>query len=70
MEGLKSYKVFVDDRETSDLSLSPEHHTIAINYLAQPSDTDSVKVSIEAPRAVEYTLSKPHPYMVHDLTDG
>ena len=70
VEGLKSYKVFVDDRETSDLTLSPEHHTIAINYLAQPSDTDSVKVSIEAPRAVEYTLSKAHPYMVHDLTDG
>ena len=70
VEGLKNFKVFVDEKETSDLKLSPEHHTVAIKYLAQPSDTDSVKVSIEADRAVDYTLSKAHPYMFHDLTDG
>ena len=70
VEGLKNYKVFVDENETSDLKLAPEHHTVAIKYLAQPGDTDSVKVCIEADRRVDYTLSKSHPYMVHDLTDG
>ena len=70
VEGLKNYKVYVDEVETTDLKLAPEHHTVAVKYLAQPNDTDSVKVSIEADRRVDYTLSKHHPYMVHDLTDG
>ena len=71
VEGIKNYKLFVDGNEAgADLKLSPEHHTLAIKYLAQPSDTDSVKVRIEADKAIAYTLSEEHPYMVHDLTDG
>ena len=71
IEGIKDYKLFVDGNEAStDLKLSPEHHTLAIKYMAQPSDTDSVKVWIEADKAIAYTLAEEHPYMVHDLTDG
>ncbi len=71
VKGPKHYKLFVDGQEASgELKLAPEHHTIAIKYLAQPSDTDSVSVSIDATRAVSPTLQKAHPYMVHDLTDG
>ena len=53
-----------------ELKLAPEHHTFAIQYLAEPSDTDSIHVSFEAAMRVPYTLDKRHPYMVHDLTDG
>lgn len=67
----KHYKVFVDGVETGgDLKLSPDHHTVAIKFLAEPKDTDSVKVVLDAQQPVDYTLSKKHPYMVHDLTDG
>jgi len=69
--GPKHYKLFVDRQETDgELKLAPEHHVVAIKYLAQPSDTDSIHVAIDASRAVSPTLSKQHPYMVHDLTDG
>ena len=71
VKGPKNYKLFIDDAEASpDLKLAPEHHTFTIKYLAEPKDTDSIKVSIEAPQTVAYTLEKRHPYMVHDLTDG
>jgi len=72
VRGLKAYKLFVDGAEVpaGDLSLSPEHHTIALKYLAQPKDTDSVFVALDFPQALSYTLDKRHPYMVHDLTDG
>lgn len=69
--GAKKYKLFIDGTESSgELKLAPEHHTIAIKFLAEPSDTDSIKVTIDAPSAINYTLDKRHPYMVHDLTDG
>ena len=71
VNGAKKYKLFVDGTESSgELKLAPEHHTIAIKFLAEPSDTDSIKVTIDAPSAINYTLDKRHPYMVHDLTDG
>ena len=69
--GAKKYKLFIDGTESSgELKLAPEHHTIAIKFLAEPRDTDSIKVTIDAPSAINYTLDKRHPYMVHDLTDG
>ncbi len=69
--GAKKYKLFIDETESSgELKLAPEHHTIAIKFLAEPRDTDSIKVTIDAPSAINYTLDKRHPYMVHDLTDG
>ncbi|MBR4566180.1 MAG: S9 family peptidase [Prevotella sp.] len=71
VNGAKKYKLFVDGTESSgELKLAPEHHTIAIKFLAEPRDTDSIKVTIDAPSAINYTLDKRHPYMVHDLTDG
>ena len=70
--GPKHYKLYIDGTEAAggELKLAPEHHTFAIRYLAEPNDTDSIKVTIEAPQAVVTTTEKRHPYMVHDLTDG
>ena len=72
VKGPKNYKVYVDNNEVSgELKLAPEHHTFAIRFLAEPSDTDSISVSIESQIAnLQPQLSKAHPYMVHDLTDG
>ena len=71
VKGPKNYKLFIDGAEGSpDLKLAPEHHTFTIKYLAEPKDTDSIKVTIDAPQTVAYTLEARHPYMVHDLTDG
>ena len=86
VKGPKNYKLFIDGKEAGgDLKLSPEHHTFAIRYLAEPSDTDSISVSLSshlsppsqsspiAPSSqlpLTPHLSKKHPYMVHDLTDG
>ena len=71
VKGPKNYRLFVDGVGAGqDLKLAPEHHTIAIKYLAEPSDTDSISVCIEADKQVVTTLDKRHPYMVHDLTDG
>ena len=72
VKGPKNYKLFIDDKEAgADLSLAPEHHTFAIRFLAEPSDTDSIQVTINSPLSnLSYQLTKQHPYMVHDLTDG
>ena len=71
VSGPKHYKLYIDGAEAGEeLKLAPEHHTFAIQYLAEPSDTDSIHVSFEAAMRVPYTLDKRHPYMVHDLTDG
>ena len=72
VKGPKNYKVYVDNNEVSgELKLAPEHHTFAIRFLAEPSDTDSISVSIESKLSnLKPQLSKAHPYMVHDLTDG
>ncbi|MBR1409795.1 MAG: S9 family peptidase [Prevotella sp.] len=71
VKGPKNYKLYIDGAEAgSELKLAPEHHTLAIQYLAEPSDTDSIMVTIDAPKAIEYTLDKKHKYFVHDLTDG
>ena len=71
IKGPKNYKLYIDGAEAEgELKLAPEHHTFTIRYLAEPKDTDSIKVCIDAPKAVAYTLDKKHPYMVHDLTDG
>ena len=71
VKGPKNYKLYVDGTEASgELKLAPEHHTIAIRFMAQPSDTDSINVSIDAARAIMPTLDRQHPYTVHDLTDG
>ena len=71
VKGPKNYKLFIDGTEASpDLKLAPEHHTFTIRYLAEPKDTDSIHVTIDAGKSVTYTLDNHHPYMVHDLTDG
>jgi dipeptidyl aminopeptidase/acylaminoacyl peptidase len=71
VKGPKNYKLFIDGAEAAgELKLAPEHHTFIIQYLAEPKDTDSIQVSIDAQQAVAYTLDARHPYMVHDLTDG
>ena len=72
VKGPKSYKLFIDGKEAGgDLKLAPEHHTFAIRYLAEPSDTDSISVTINSQLSTfNFQLSPKHPYMVHDLTDG
>ena len=72
VKGPKNYQLFIDGKEASgDLKLAPEHHTFAIRYLAEPSDTDSICVTINSQfSTLNSQLSKRHPYMVHDLTDG
>ena len=72
VKGPKNYKVYVDNNEVSgELKLAPEHHTFAIRFLAEPSDTDSISVSIESKLSnLKPQITKAHPYMVHDLTDG
>ena len=71
VKGPKQYKLYIDGQEAgAELKLAPEHHTVAIKYLAQPSDTDSICVMLETNATVSPTLDKRHPYMVHDLTDG
>ena len=71
VKGPKNYKLFVDGQEAGgEVKLAPEHHMLAIKYLAEPSDTDSILVTMDMSREVVPTLSKKHPYMVHDLTDG
>ena len=72
VKGPKNYKLFVDGQEaTGELKLAPEHHTFAIRYLAEPNDTDSISVTLNYQSSIlNPQLSKQHPYMVHDLTDG
>ncbi|MBQ8711306.1 MAG: S9 family peptidase [Prevotella sp.] len=78
--GPKNCKLYIDGVEkvlagtpgaaSGELMLAPEHHTFAIRYLAEPSDTDSIRVTLDTPQPVVTTTDKRHPYMVHDLTDG
>ena len=71
VKGPKKYKLFIDGAEAGgNLELAPEHHTVALKYLAEPSDTDSVSITLDCPAQVAYTLDARHPYMVHDLMDG
>ena len=72
VKGPKNYKLFIDGQEyAGELKLAPEHHTFAIRYLAEPSDTDSIQVSFDTQTSnLKPQTSKSHPYMVHDLTDG
>ena len=72
VKGPKNYQLFIDGKAAgADLKLAPEHHTFAIRYLAEPSDTDSIQVTINSQLSiVNCQLSPKHPYMVHDLTDG
>ena len=71
VKGPKNYKLFIDgEPATKELNLAPDHHTVAIQYLAEPKDTDSINVTIDAPKAVAYTLDSRHPFMVHDILDG
>ena len=71
VKGPKNYRLFIDGTEAGgELKLAPEHHTFAIRYLAEPNDTDSIRVSFDTQIAVSPTIDKRHPYMVHDLTDG
>ena len=72
VKGPKNYQLYIDGQEASgDLKLAPEHHTFAIRYLAEPNDTDSISVTLNSQLStLNSQLSKRHPYMVHDLTDG
>ena len=71
VKGPKHSKLYIDGKEaSSELALAPEHHTFAIKFMTEPKDTDSISVTIDASRTIEYTLDTRHPYMFHDLTDG
>ena len=71
VQGPKNYKLFIDGTEAQpDIKLSPEHHTIAIKYIADAKSQDSIRVTIEADSTVAYTTDEHHPFMFHDMTDG
>lgn len=70
VSGPKQAKVYVDGKETTDLRLAPDHHRVAIRYMVEADSVDSLRVSIDAPVAVETTLSAAHPFGPHDMLDG
>ena len=70
VEGPKSFKAFVDGKESDDLNLTPDHHTVSIKFLTRGTDPDSVSVSLDTNIPVSPTVSERHPYGMHDLTDG
>ena len=71
VKGPKHYQLYVDGVEAgADLKLAPEHHTVSIKFLAEANDSDSISVSLDCSQQLHAALSKSHPYMVHDLTDG
>ena len=71
VKGPKNYKLYIDGVEAgSELKLAPEHHSFAIRYMAEPNDTDSIRVTLDTQLPVTPTVDRRHPYMVHDLTDG
>ena len=74
VKGPKHHKLFIDGKEAGgELKLAPEHHTFCIKYLAEPNDSDSIRVTIDTPLSIinyQLSIDKKHPYMVHDLTDG
>lgn len=71
VKGPRNFKIFVDGAETSgELKLAPEHHAVDIKFLAEANDSDSLSVQLDCSERLTYSLSKSHPYMVHDLTDG
>ena len=71
VQGPKNHKLFIDGAEAQpDIKLSPEHHTIAIKYIADAKSQDSIRVTIEADSTVAYTTDEHHPFMFHDMTDG
>lgn len=49
VEGLKNYRIYVDGKkhEAAELTLEPATHDIAIKYLSEPGQADSLKVSID-----------------------
>ena len=62
VKGPKNYKLYIDGQEAgSELKLAPEHHTFAIRYLAEPKDTDSIRVMLDTQLPVVTTTDKPHP---------
>ena len=74
VKGPKNYKLYIDGAEAGgELALAPEHHTVAIQYMAEPNDTDSIKVTLDTQISnlkSQISTDARHPYMVHDLTDG
>jgi len=71
VKGPKHHKLYIDGKEAGgELKLAPEHHTFCIKYMAEPNDTDSIRVTLDAPVTLHPTTLTAHPYMVHDLTDG
>ena len=70
VEGLKHAKTYVDGKETAQLNLTPDHHTVDIRFLTTSTDSDSVRISIDASQPVVTTTERRHPYGMHDLTDG
>ena len=62
VKGPKHSKLYIDGVEAGgELKLAPEHHTFTIQYLAEPKDTDSIKVCFDTPEAIAYTLDSRHP---------
>ncbi len=71
VKGVKNYVLYIDDAASDGkLALAPEHHTVAVKFLAQPSDTDSITVVADANMTIIATTDSRHPYMFHDQTDG
>ena len=67
----KCHQLFVDGKEASgEVKLAPEHHCVALRFLAEPNDSDSLQVVLESDKEITWTTDKRHPYMLHDLTDG
>ena len=71
VKGPKQSQLYIDEQEADGtLSLAPDHHVLAVKYLAEAAAADSIQVTIDANLPVAYTLDVRHPYVFKDLTDG
>ena len=64
VSGPKHYKLYIDGKEAgSELGLAPEHHTFAVRYLAEPKDTDSIRITFDTQLPVQPVTDRRHPYI-------
>lgn len=75
VDGLKDYRLFMDDRKVSagELLLEPGVHRFVLEYLADGKQTDKLRIRISTERggpvsAIDRATGRP--ITLHDVTDG
>ena len=74
VEGVKSYKVYVDDKQVNggSATLLPSVHKVVIKYLSKPEANDTATVKVVAGDAVvaPMTAGVRHPYSLGDVLNS